>query len=92
MPLSFRSRAVSVAFGTASFFMVDENRTIRVDVARDVLARTEGPPLSSRWELADRLMRHRRYFARIADVKYERGESDAEVNVVVVRITERDLP
>jgi len=44
MSLSFRSSAVSVAFGTVSFFMVDHGKTVRVDVSQDVLAKIGGTP------------------------------------------------
>ena len=91
MPLSFRSSAVTVAFGTASFFMADENRTIRVDVPTDLLARIEGRPPTSTDEYVARLMRFRSQFGQIARMKYEDGQFEKEVNVLVVRITADDL-
>ena len=92
MPLSFRSRAVTVAFGTVSFFMVDDDKTVRVDVPQDMLACTEGPPPVSKDEFVERLMRFRRHFAQIAGVKYDDGQFEREINALVVRITSDDLP
>jgi hypothetical protein len=91
MLLSFRSRVVSVAFGTVSFFMADENRTIRVDIPKELLARIEDPPAVSKEEYVARLARHRRHFAQIAALKYLGGLYVPEVNVLVVRITDEDL-
>lgn len=92
MLLVLKTWATSVAFGTVSFFMADDDKTIRVDVAQDVLARTEGPPPVSKDEYVMRLIRYRRQFAQIAGVKYDDGQFEKEVNVLVVRITGDDFP
>jgi hypothetical protein len=55
MSLTFRSGAISVAFGTVSFFLADDDKTIRVDIARDVLANIGGPPLKSKEAYLERL-------------------------------------
>lgn len=91
MVLTLKTTAISVAFGTASFFMADDKRTVRVDVGKDLLARIEGTPPKSKSEFAERLARHKSEFARIAARKYSGGLYKAEVNVLVVRITEADL-
>jgi hypothetical protein len=57
MALTFRSHAISVAFGTASFFMADENKTIRVDVPQGLLAGIEGPPPPTQGAYRERLVR-----------------------------------
>ena len=91
MALAVKSRAVSVAFGVVSFFMADEDRTVRVDVARDVLARVGDPPPNSKATYVERLLRYRRLFAQIAAAKYDEGQYSPEVKVLVVRITADDL-
>lgn len=91
MALALQSRAVSVAFGVVSFFMADGDRTIRVDVCRDLLARIDGPPHNSRDGYIEQLMRHRRQFAQIAAAKYDEGQYEPEVKVFVVRIAVDDL-
>ena len=92
MSLVLNSRAFSVAFGTVSFFMADDDKTIRVDVPQDILARTEGPLPFSKHEFVERLKLYRRHFAQIATLKYLGGFYVPEVNVLVVRITDDDLP
>jgi hypothetical protein len=89
--LAVKSRAVSDAFGVVSFFMADEDRTVRVDVARDVLARVGDPPPNSKATYVERLLRNRRLFAQIAAAKYDEGQYSPEVKVLVVRITADDL-
>ena len=89
--IAVKSRSVSVAFGVVSFFMADEDRTVRVDVARDVLARVGDPPPNSKATYVKRLLRNRRLFAQIAAAKYEEGQYSPEVKVLVVRITADDL-
>jgi hypothetical protein len=89
--LALKVGAISVAFGTASFFMVDDDRTIRVDVSQALLAQIDGPPPKSKGEYAGRLARHRRLFARIAAGKYDAGQYQPEVNVLVVRIDADDI-
>lgn len=68
------------------------DKTIRVDVAQDVLVRTETPSPVCKDEYVERLIRFRRHFAQIAGVKYDDGQFVEEVNVLVVRITSDDLP
>ena len=80
-----------VTFGTVSSFMADGNKTIRVDVGQDLLARLDFPPPASKDEFLERLVRCRRYFTQIATAKYQEGQFEQEVNVLVVRIAETDL-
>jgi len=91
MSLSFRSDAISVAFGTASFFMADHDTTVRVDVSQNVLAKIGGPPPKTKAGYVQRLYQHRRRFAQIAAFKYDEGDYRPEVRVLVVDITEGDL-
>src|SRR6187200_2180515 len=92
MRLSFRSGIISVAFGTVSFFMTDRSRTVRVDVSQGLLCEVgSGPPPRTKSEYAQRLAQHRRQFARIAAVKYEKGDYRTEVRVLVIEITQADL-
>ena len=89
--LSLKVCGISVAFGTASFFMTDHHRTVRVDVCQRLLASLEEPAPTSKAQYAKRLLRYRARFAQIASAKYNEGQVDFEVNVLVVRITARDL-
>src|SRR5262249_20020694 len=89
--LSLKLCGISVAFGTASFFMTDNQRTVRVDVCQRLLASLEEPAPTSKAQYAKRLLRYRTRFAQIATVKYNEGQVDFEVNVLVVRIGARDL-
>jgi hypothetical protein len=82
---------VSVAFGTASFFMQDQDKTVRVDVCQRLLAGLEEPAPTTKAQFARRLLRYRARFAQIASAKYDEGQFDLEVNVFVVRITALDL-
>jgi len=91
MSLVLKSRAISVAFGTASFFMTDDDKTVRVDVDQDVLTRIEPPAPKTRDAFKERLTRHRRQFTRIALLKYRAGYYKPEVKVLVVSITADDL-
>jgi len=92
MVRALTSRTVSVAFGVVSFFMTDEKRTIRVDVSQDLLARLEGPPPPvSTAAYVEVLTRHRRRFAEIAAAKYDEGQYEPEVNVLVVLIAANDF-
>ena len=91
MSLVLKSRDISVAFGTASFFMAEDDKTIRVDVDQDVLARIEDPAPRTRDAYKERLTRHRRQFTRIAVLKYRAGFYKPEVRVLVVSITADDL-
>ena len=89
--LSLKVCGISVAFGTASFFMTDSQRTVRVDVCQRLLASLEQPAPASKAQYAKRLLRYRARFAEIASVKYHEGQVDFEVNVLVMRISARDL-
>jgi hypothetical protein len=91
MALALKSRTVSFAFGVGSFFLADGNTTIRVDVSNDLLARLGGPQADSRAGLMERLVRHRTQLAQIAAAKYDEGEYQPEVNVLVVRIDPHDV-
>lgn len=89
--LTLKVCSVSVAFGTASFFMTDNDKTVRVDVCQRLLASLEEPAPTSRAQYAKRLLRYRSRFAQIASAKYDEGQFDLEVNVFVVRISAVDL-
>ena len=89
--LSLKVCGISVAFGTASFFMTDNQRTVPVDVCQRLLASLEEPVPTSKAQYAKRLLRYRARFAQIAAAKYLEGQVEFEVNVFVVRITARDL-
>jgi hypothetical protein len=91
MSLVLKTRDISVAFGTASFFMAEDDKTIRVDVGQDVLDRIESPTLRTRDAYKERLTRHRRQFSRIAALKYRAGFFKPEVRVLVVSITADDM-
>ena len=91
MTLVCKSRFVSVAFGTVSFFMEDGPMTVRVDVSQDLLARVGGHQCVSQQERVGRLERHKRRFAQIAAAKYDEGRYESEVNVLVVRIGVDDV-
>ena len=91
MSLSLGSSAISVAFGSVSFFMADDTKTVRVDVRQDVLAKIGGPPPKTKAGLVRLLGQHRRRFAQIAAFKYDEGNYRPEVRVLVVDITEADL-
>ena len=80
-----------VALGTVSFFMADEDKTIRVDIDKDFLAGLGDPPPPSPDGYLERLTRYRWHFTQIAKAKYDDGDYQREVNVLVVRITESDL-
>jgi hypothetical protein len=89
--LALKAWTVNVAFEAVSFFMADGDRTIRVDVSQDLLAQIDGPPPKSKNGYVERITRHRRLFAHIAAGKYDEGQYEPEVNVLVVRITIEDL-
>jgi hypothetical protein len=89
--LTLKVCSVSVAFGTASFFMADNDRTVRVDVCQRLLASLEEPAPTTKAQYAKRLLRYRSRFAQIASAKYDEGQFDLEVNVLVVRISALDL-
>jgi lysyl-tRNA synthetase class II len=91
LSLNLKACGISVAFGTASFFMTDNERTVRVDVCQRLLASLEEPVPSSKAQYAKRLLRYRARFAQIASAKYDEGLFASEVNVLVVRITAGDL-
>ena len=91
MPLGRTKRAAIVAFGTVSFFMADDQRTVRVDVSKELLASLAEPPPKSHDDYIARLLRHRSLFEQIAAAKYDEGRFHGEVRVLVVRIDETDL-
>jgi hypothetical protein len=91
MSLTFHSTAVSAAFGTVSFFLADEGKTIRVDVSQDVLDGLGEPRPTTKHAYMQRLMDHRRQFTLIAASKYAGGHFRQEVRVLVVDITGSDL-
>ena len=91
MTLHRTKRAAIVAFGTVSFFMADDQRTVRVDVSQELLARIATPPPGSHDGYIARLQRHRSLFEQIAATKYEEGRFHSEVRVLVVQITDGDL-
>jgi hypothetical protein len=86
----FDPRAVSVAFGSASFFLRDADQVVRVDVDLDVLDREPGPR-RTRDFYRQRLLEHRRELARVAWLKYLAGLHRQEVRMLVVAITAHDL-
>jgi hypothetical protein len=85
------SRGAIIAFGTVSFFMTDDKKTIRVDVGQELLKSIEGAPPRSNGSDIERCERHKHFFARLAARKYYMGQYVPEVRVLVVRITEDDL-
>ena len=91
MPLARTQRAALVAFGTVSFFMADDQRTVRVDVSKELLAGIATPPPKSQDDFIGRLQRHQALFEQIAAAKYDEGRFHSEVRVLVVQITEGDL-
>jgi hypothetical protein len=91
MPLQKTKRAAVVAFGSVSFFMSDDQRTVRVDVSKELLARISGSAPKSPEDFIGRLQRHRRQFEQIAAAKFEEGLFHHEVRVLVVRIADADL-
>ena len=89
--LTLKVCGISVAFGTASFFMLDQDKTVRVDVCQRLLASLDEPVPTTKAQFAKRLLRYRSRFAQIASAKYDEGQFDLEVNVFVVRISALDL-
>lgn len=87
---AFDLRAVSVAFGTASFFMRDYDQILRVDVDLDVLRGTSGRERTRDFYRA-RLLEQRRELSRIARLKYRAGLHRSEVRMLVVAITANDV-
>ena len=71
--------------------MLDQDKTVRVDVCQRLLASLEEPVPTTRAQFTKRLLRYRSRFAQIASAKYDEGQFDLEVNVFVVRITALDL-
>jgi hypothetical protein len=86
-----KPRAISIAFGSVSFFMTDGARTVRVDIDQGMLARLESPIARTRTAYKERLLRHLRRFSRIATRKYRAGSFKNEVRMLVVTITPDDL-
>jgi hypothetical protein len=91
MPLVRTQKVALVAFGTVSFFMADDQRTVRVDVSKELLASIAHPPPKSHDGYIARLQRHRSLFEQIAAAKYDEGRFHGEVKVLVVQIDEADL-
>ena len=89
--LRSKSRAISIAFGSVSFFMTVGPRKIRVDIDQGMLARLESPIARTRATYKERLLRHLRRFSRIATRKYRAGSFKNEVRMLVVTITPDDL-
>jgi hypothetical protein len=89
--LTLKGCDVSVAFGTASFFMMDSSKTVRVDVCQRLLASLEEPAPTTKDQYSKRLPTYRTRLAQIASAKYDEGEFKLEVNVLVVRLTAQDL-
>jgi hypothetical protein len=71
--------------------MADKDRTVRVDINRDLLESIGGPSPKTKDGYIERLVKHRRKFEQIAAHKYDEGEYRAEVGVLVVDITPSDL-
>jgi hypothetical protein len=91
MSLVLKPGAISIAFGTVSFFMADDDKTIRVDVDQNLLADTAGGAPRTRSACKARLTLYKRRLARIAGRKYRTGSYKPEVRVLVVSITADDL-
>src|SRR5262245_20416589 len=91
MPLQRTRQAAIVALGSASFFMADDQRTVRVDVSKELLVRMGSSLPQSGDEYIWELNRYRRQFEQIAAAKYDEGLFHYEVRVLVVQITEADL-
>jgi hypothetical protein len=92
MSLTFRSGAISVAFGKVSFFMADHRKTVRVDVSQALLCEGgSSPPPKTKADYMQRLAQHLCQFIKIATVKYLEGDYRMEVRVLVVEITQADL-
>ena len=89
--LTLRQNAISDAFGTVSFFMTDNDKTLRVDVCQQLLASLERPRPTTKQAYVERLLSYRSELAQIATAKYEEGQFQREVNVLVVRVTASDL-
>ena len=88
--LTLKVCSVSVAFGTASFLMTDNDRTVRVDVCQRLLASLEEPaPTTTRPNTPRRLLRYRSRFAQIASAKYDEGQVRSRSQCLVVRISAR---
>lgn len=91
MALVMLPHAVSVAFDSVSFFMADADKTVRVDVSRDLVSRIAFQPPKEKSDYLECLTRHKYLFAHIAALKYLGGDYELEVRVRVVRITRDDL-
>jgi hypothetical protein len=92
MTLSLSSaRGPIVSFGIVSFFMADDEKTVRVDIGQDLLSSLGAVPPQSVRGYIDRCERHKRFFAQLAARKYDAGQYFPEVKVLVVTITEDDF-
>ena len=87
---AFDLRAVSIAFGTASFFMRDDDRIFRVDVDLDLLEPEPGV-VRTREYYRRRLLELKRRFSGIALLKFRAGLHRSEVRMLVVAITACDV-
>jgi hypothetical protein len=58
-PNSWVERAISIAFGSISFFTADKNETVRVGVCQGLLGNIERPNPKSKKEYIKRLLHHR---------------------------------
>jgi hypothetical protein len=87
---AFDLHAISIAFGTASFFMRDNDQIVRVDVDLDLL---QPVPVAARTGdyYRRRLLELKRRFSRIALLKFRAGLHRSEVRMLVVAITARDM-
>ena len=92
MPLTPTKRAAIAAFGSVSFFMVDDQRIVRIDVSKELLVRCGPPPPKSTKDYLDRMDKHRNRLEKIASAKYDAGKFTTEVRVFVVEINDRDYP
>ena len=84
MSLSFRSGDITMAFGTLSFFMADEHKTVRVDVGQDMLCQDGRPTTDDEEWLRATAPRNRRCLEQITAFKYDEGDYRVEVRVPVV--------
>lgn len=91
MAPAIKGQAFSVAFGTVSFFMTYGKRKIRVEVGHDMLARINGFPQKAINAHMEWIRRHRSQLAQIAAAKYDEGNYEHELKVVVVRISMADV-
>jgi Protein of unknown function (DUF1488) len=85
-PLSSISEAPRAAFGEVSFLMREGDRTVRVDVSRELLTYLQGFNPGSREANLSWFQRHRERIERAASSKYDDGDYQRYANSCVVRI------